>query len=106
MKGLQVAPAELEGQLLGHPEVADAGVIGIPDDYAGEVPFAFVVLKPKYAGIVKNDPKGEQAEEIRKALFDVSLALLRERMMLMLASVACCQGQITVQVAYRRDRVC
>jgi acyl-CoA synthetase (AMP-forming)/AMP-acid ligase II len=44
-KGLQVAPAELEGILLGHPAVADVAVIPSPDPEAGEVPKAFVVLK-------------------------------------------------------------
>jgi len=43
-KGFQVPPAELEGLLLTHPEVADAAVIGRPDDEAGEIPIAFVVL--------------------------------------------------------------
>ena len=42
-KGFQVPPAELEGILLEHPDVADACVIGKPDDEAGEVPKAFVV---------------------------------------------------------------
>ena len=46
VKGLQVAPAELEGLLLLHPAVADAAVVGEPDDRAGEKPHAFVVLKP------------------------------------------------------------
>ncbi|MBI3682647.1 MAG: 4-coumarate--CoA ligase family protein [Acidobacteria bacterium] len=44
-KGLQVAPAELEGILLTHPAVADAAVIGVPDEEAGEVPKAFIVKK-------------------------------------------------------------
>ncbi len=44
-KGLQVAPAELEAILLGHPNVADAAVIPSPDEEAGEVPKAFVVLR-------------------------------------------------------------
>jgi len=44
VKGVGVAPAELEDLLLGHEMVADAAVIGTPDDYAGEVPKAFVVL--------------------------------------------------------------
>ncbi|MEN3002089.1 MAG: 4-coumarate--CoA ligase family protein [Armatimonadota bacterium] len=44
-KGLQVAPAELEAILLSHPAVADAAVIPSPDEEAGEVPKAFVVLK-------------------------------------------------------------
>jgi 4-coumarate--CoA ligase len=46
VKGIQVAPAELEDLLLGHPNVEDCAVIGIPDDYSGERPFGFVVLKP------------------------------------------------------------
>jgi acyl-CoA synthetase (AMP-forming)/AMP-acid ligase II len=44
-KGMQVAPAELEAILLTHPAVADAAVIPSPDEEAGEVPKAFVVLK-------------------------------------------------------------
>ena len=44
-KGFQVPPAELEALLLTHPQVADAAVIPLPDDEAGEVPKAYVVLK-------------------------------------------------------------
>jgi acyl-CoA synthetase (AMP-forming)/AMP-acid ligase II len=44
-KGMQIAPAELEAVLLGHPSIADAAVIPVPDEEAGEVPKAFVVLK-------------------------------------------------------------
>jgi acyl-CoA synthetase (AMP-forming)/AMP-acid ligase II len=45
-KGFQVAPAELEAVLLRHPAVADAAVIPVPDEEAGEIPKGFVVLKP------------------------------------------------------------
>jgi acyl-CoA synthetase (AMP-forming)/AMP-acid ligase II len=44
-KGYQVAPAELEAILIGHPAVADAAVIPSPDEEAGEVPKAFVVAR-------------------------------------------------------------
>jgi acyl-CoA synthetase (AMP-forming)/AMP-acid ligase II len=44
-KGMQVAPAELEALLVTHPAVSDAAVIPAPDEEAGEVPKAFVVLK-------------------------------------------------------------
>ncbi|KAJ7747829.1 hypothetical protein B0H16DRAFT_1675626 [Mycena metata] len=43
-KGLQVAPAELESLLISHPQIMDAGVIGIYDELnATEVPRAYVV---------------------------------------------------------------
>ncbi|MES4903205.1 MULTISPECIES: AMP-binding protein [unclassified Streptomyces] len=43
-KGHQVAPAELEAILLGHPDISDAVVVGVPDEAAGEIPKAYVVL--------------------------------------------------------------
>ncbi|XP_063835883.1 uncharacterized protein LOC135085031 [Ostrinia nubilalis] len=45
-KALQVAPAEIEALLLEHPAVRDAGVVGVPDKSAGEVPLAFVARQP------------------------------------------------------------
>jgi 4-coumarate--CoA ligase len=45
VKGIAVAPAELEDLLLGHPDVEDVAVLGIPDDYSGEKPKAYVVPK-------------------------------------------------------------
>lgn len=44
-KGFQVAPAELEALLLTHSCVADVAVVPYPDEEAGEVPKAFVVLR-------------------------------------------------------------
>ncbi|MDC0035263.1 AMP-binding protein [Chloroflexi bacterium] len=41
--GFQVPPAELEGLLIEHPEIADAAVIGKADEGSGEIPKAFVV---------------------------------------------------------------
>lgn len=43
--GINVYPREIEEVLFAHPSVADAAVIGIPDDYWGEVLKAFVVLR-------------------------------------------------------------
>jgi acyl-CoA synthetase (AMP-forming)/AMP-acid ligase II len=44
-KGMQIAPAELEAVLLAHPAVADAAVVPLANEEAGQVPKAFVVLK-------------------------------------------------------------
>ncbi|KAF7299230.1 Phenylacetyl-CoA ligase [Mycena indigotica] len=56
VRGFQVAPSELEGTLLDHPDVSDVCVVGIPDDYSGEVPLAFVVLSADAAARVKKTP--------------------------------------------------
>ena len=45
VKGLQVAPAELENVLRGLEGVADVAVVGVPDHRAGELPRAYVVKK-------------------------------------------------------------
>jgi 4-coumarate--CoA ligase len=44
-KGFQVPPAELEAVLLTHPDVADAAVVGLSDEEAGEIPVAYVVRR-------------------------------------------------------------
>lgn len=44
-KGLQVAPAELEGLIASHPLILDAAVIGIAQN-GTEVPRAYVVHAP------------------------------------------------------------
>jgi acyl-CoA synthetase (AMP-forming)/AMP-acid ligase II len=48
VKGFQVAPAEIEAVLHGHPGVRDCAVFGVPDEYAGEVPVAAVALDPAH----------------------------------------------------------
>ncbi len=44
--GVNVYPAEIEGELLLHADVQDAAVIGVPHDTWGEVGVAFVVARP------------------------------------------------------------
>ena len=47
MRGFQVAPAELEGVLCGHPEIVDAAVIGVKFSRdESELPRGYVVLGP------------------------------------------------------------
>jgi len=42
--GYRIGPEEVEDSLASHPAVADAAVIGVPDEERGEVPKAFVAL--------------------------------------------------------------
>jgi acyl-CoA synthetase (AMP-forming)/AMP-acid ligase II len=44
--GFNAYPAEIEGTLLQHPDVAQAAVVGIPDDRMGEIGLAYVVPGP------------------------------------------------------------
>lgn len=47
--GYNVYPREIEELLFEHPEIADAAVVGIPDDRRGETVKAFVVTTPNAA---------------------------------------------------------
>ena len=62
-KAFQVAPAELEAVLLAHPSIADAAVIPSPDEEAGEVPKAFVVVKEGHA-VAEEEVLGFVAERV------------------------------------------
>jgi len=44
--GYRIGPGEIEESLLGHPAVATCAVVGVPDEIRGQVPAAFVVLRP------------------------------------------------------------
>ncbi|TBU58568.1 phenylacetyl-CoA ligase [Dichomitus squalens] len=68
VKGNQVAPSELEGYLLNHSDVADAAVIGVHDEYAGELPRAYVALKPHVAAVVQRDQQA--ANHVRAKLYE------------------------------------
>ena len=54
--GHLIGPFEVESALTEHPAIAEAAVIGLPDEMAGEIVKAFVALKPGIA----------PSEEIRK----------------------------------------
>jgi acyl-CoA synthetase (AMP-forming)/AMP-acid ligase II len=65
-KGRQVAPAELEAVLLSHPAIADAAVLPSPDEKAGEVPIAFVVLKKAATAVEIMDFVSERVAPYKK----------------------------------------
>lgn len=66
VRGFQVAPAELEGCILDHRDVADTCVVPIPDNYSGEVPLAFVVLHASTANRVEKDSR--EADKLKASI--------------------------------------
>jgi len=52
-KGFQVAPAELESLINSHPAVYECIVIPVLREDAGEIPRAYVVLKPNVASVTE-----------------------------------------------------
>ncbi|KAJ9109019.1 hypothetical protein QFC21_000345 [Naganishia friedmannii] len=65
VKGFQVAPAELEGILLGHPEIADIGIVGVwEDSLATELPRAYIVPAAGMATLESEKAKHLLVEEI------------------------------------------
>lgn len=64
-KGSQVAPAELEGILLGHPDVEDCAVLGRwIEAMHTEVPVAFVVMKGgATTGVARSEEQGREIVE-------------------------------------------
>ncbi|KAH9946890.1 hypothetical protein B0H21DRAFT_822385 [Amylocystis lapponica] len=66
VKGFQVAPAELEGHILNHPDVSDVCFVGVPDDYSSELPLAFVV--PSAAAAARMKAGDVETDRVRAAL--------------------------------------
>ena len=69
VRGFQVAPAELEGHLLKHPVVDDCCVVGVPDEYSGELPVAFVV--PSVSAKARAGKSTAEAQEVKEAIMQV-----------------------------------
>ena len=49
VNGHRLGTAEIEGAVVAHPAVAEAAVVGLPDERSGEAVLAFAVLKPGHA---------------------------------------------------------
>jgi fatty-acyl-CoA synthase len=61
--GENVYPAEIEAVLLAHPAVADAAVVGVPDERWGEVCAAFVVLRDS---VSEDELRGHCREQLAR----------------------------------------
>jgi acetyl-CoA synthetase len=73
----RIGTMELEAALIGHPDVSEAAVIGVPDPVKGEVPMAFVILR---TGIQKS-PQLEQ-ELIRRIVEELGSFAKPQRVIL------------------------
>ena len=63
VSGHRMGTMEIESALVSHPLVAEAAVVGRPDDLTGEAICAFVVLK-------RTRPEGDEAKALAKLLRD------------------------------------
>ena len=68
--GKRLGPAEVESVLVGHPAVAEAGVIGVPHEVKGEAIVCFVVLRPGQAAseALRKELAERVASQMGKAL--------------------------------------
>jgi len=60
VSGYRLGTAEIESALVSHPSVAEAAVIGLPDELKGSVIHAFCILKGGVA------PSAELAETLKQ----------------------------------------
>jgi acetyl-CoA synthetase len=66
MAGYRIGPFEVESALVSHPSVAEAAVIGVPDQIRGEVAEAFVVLR---AGATPGDQLATDLQQLVKTRY-------------------------------------
>ena len=68
--GKRLGPAEVESVLVGHPAVAESGVVGVPHEVKGEAIVCFVVLRPGHAPTeaLRAELAGRVAAQMGKAL--------------------------------------
>jgi len=61
--GYNIAGPEIEEVLLGHPDVAECGVVGVPDEARGQIVKAFVILR---AGAARDEAKARELQDLVK----------------------------------------
>ena len=62
--GYNIAGPEVEEALLGHPDVLECAVVGLPDELRGQLVTAYVVLKP---GVEGGDDKVREMQDFVKS---------------------------------------
>jgi 2-aminobenzoate-CoA ligase len=62
--GYNIAGPEIEEVLLSHPDVAECGVVGVPDEARGQIVKAYVILRE---GAAADDAKARELQDLVKA---------------------------------------
>ena len=62
--GYNIAGPEIEEVLLSHPDVAECGVVGVPDEARGQIVKAYVILRD---GAAAGDAKARELQDLVKA---------------------------------------
>jgi 2-aminobenzoate-CoA ligase len=62
--GYNIAGPEIEEVLLSHPDVAECGVVGVPDEARGQIVKAYVILR---SGAAADDAKARELQDLVKA---------------------------------------
>src|SRR5882757_8245864 len=107
VRGFQVAPAELEGHLLNHSFVSDACVVGVPDEYSGEVPFAFIVPSALASERIERGEEQQVKAQIAKVRSRARAIDVRRHSDGIRCRLLACRGREgTIQTLGWRDRVC
>jgi acetyl-CoA synthetase len=78
--GKRLGPAEVESVLVGHPAVAESGVIGVPHEIKGEAVVCFVVLRPGNAPSesLRTELSDRVAQSMGKALKPEKILFTRD----------------------------
>jgi acetyl-CoA synthetase len=78
--GKRIGPAEVESILVGHPAVAEAGAVGVPDELKGEALACFCVLKPGHipSDVLRKELKDRVIAELGKPMAPRILKFTRD----------------------------
>ncbi|MUM18393.1 MULTISPECIES: acetate--CoA ligase [unclassified Mycobacteroides] len=72
VSGHRISTAEVESALVGHAGVAEAAVVGIHDDQAGQAICAFVILNSRHEGIPRDEVIGELRAEVAREISPIA----------------------------------
>jgi len=101
VRGFQVAPAELEGHLLNNSFISDCCVVGVPDEYSGDLPFAFVVPSAEANEKIKRGEEKDVKVQIAKVSICMRVRFSHPRDIVLMKFIFVCQHVADAKVPYK-----